>query len=224
MDIKNLRPAKEFALQYGFKAIIFGPPGSGKTPISNTAPRPVMLATEPGLLSMRGSNVPTWLAPTPEKINEFFDWFFNSNEVKNFDTIVIDSISQMAEVYLQSALASNKHGLKAYGEMATETIKQLRKLYFTQQKHTYLIAKEEKLEESGIQIRRPYMPGKQLPIELPHMYDAVLHLAIQNVPGMGQIKAFRCQGSMDVIARDRTGSLAEFEPPDFGALVRKAMS
>jgi len=72
MDQRDLRQAKEFAQMYGCKAIIFGGTGSGKTPISNTCIRPVMLACEPGLLSMRSSTIPTYPAQTPEKIDEFF--------------------------------------------------------------------------------------------------------------------------------------------------------
>lgn len=224
MNMQSLRPARDFAINFGVKAVIYGPAGSGKTPIINTAPRPVMLACEPGLLSMRGSNVPTWQGYTPETIDEFFKWFFGSTETKNFDTLAVDSTSHMADIYLQAALKTNKHGLAAYGEMATETLKHLNTLYYTRQKHTYLIAKQEIISENGITLKRPYYPGKQLPVELPHKYDQILQLDIQNVPGVGQTKAFRCQGSIDVLARDRTGMLAEFEPPDFSKLVQKAMS
>lgn len=223
MNIRDLKPARDFAQCFGIKAVIFGPAGSGKTPIINTAPRPVLLACEPGLLSMRGSNVPTWQGYTPETINAFFQWFFNSEETKNFDTLAVDSTSHMAEIYLQAAHKTNKHGLAAYGEMATETLKHLNTLYYTRQKHTYLIAKQEIINENGLTLKRPYYPGRQLPIELPHKYDQILQLDIQNVPGVGQRKAFRCQSSIDVLARDRTGQLSEFEPPDFAAIVRKAM-
>jgi hypothetical protein len=220
----SLRPARDFAVNFGCKAVIYGPAGSGKTPIINTAPRPVMLACEPGMLSMRGSSVPTWQAQTPEQINDFFKWFFGSDETKNFDTLAIDSTSHMAEIYLQAALKTNKHGLAAYGEMATETLKHLNTLYYTRYKHTYLIAKQEIISENGLTIKRPYYPGRQLPVELPHKFDQILQLDIQNVPGVGQVKSFRCQGSIDVLARDRTGMLAEFEPPNFDLLVKKAMS
>src|SRR6266550_5669972 len=115
MDQRSLRPARDFAINFGVKAVIYGPAGSGKTPIINTAPRPVMLACEPGLLSMRGSTVPSWQGYTPETIDEFFKWFFNSTETKNFDTLAVDSTSHMADIYLQAALKTNKHGLQAYG-------------------------------------------------------------------------------------------------------------
>ena len=224
MNITNLRPAKEFAVQFGFKSIIYGPPGSGKTPLLNTASRPLLLACEPGLLSMRNSNIPTYQAYDVKSIDEFFAWFFNSAETKNFDTLGVDSVSQMADIYLQDALKHNKHGLKAYGEMATLTMEQLRSVYFTRYKHTYLIAKETVInDENGFKMKKPYFPGQQLPVEIPHMYDAILHLGIHNISSAGQQKSFQCVGSSDILARDRTGSLAEYEPPDFGKLVEKAM-
>lgn len=223
MNLTNLRPARDFAVAFGVKSVVFGPAGSGKTPVINTCPRPVMLACEPGLLSMRNSTVPTWAAQTATQIDEFFAWFFKSNEVKNFDTLAIDSTSQMAEIYLVEAERTNKHGLAAYGEMNRQVLKHLETLYYFPQKHTYLIAKQEIITENGLTIKRPYYPGKELPIKLPHKYDQILQLDLQSVPNVGTVKAFRCRSSINVIARDRTGQLDEFEPPDFAALVKKAM-
>lgn len=226
MNLNSLKPAKDFAVQYGCKALVYGPPGSAKTPIINTCPRPLMLACEPGMLSMRGSNVPTFQAFTSKLIDEFFKWFLESNERKNFDTLALDSISQMADIYLQEALsgtssAGNKrHGLQAYGEMATKVMNHLRPVFFTQNIHTYLICKEG--TKDGM--RWPYCPGQQLLTEVPHLFDFILHLGVQNVPGMGQTSAFRCNQSLDVLARNRTGNLNDFEQPNFGVLVKKAMS
>src|ERR1019366_1373634 len=122
MQMSDLRAAGDFAKTFGVKLLCYGPPGSAKTPMCNYAPRPLLLATEPGLLSMRGSTVPTYEASTPAKINDFFKWFFSSVETKNFDTLCIDSVSQMADVFLQQSLKDNKHGMKAYGEMAESTM------------------------------------------------------------------------------------------------------
>lgn len=175
---------------------------------------------------MRGSNVPTFQAFTGAAIDEFFKWFHDSAERKNFDTLAIDSISQMADIFLQEALkgtsnaGNKKHGLAAYGDMATKVTNILRPVFFTQNIHTYLIAKEG--TKDGM--RWPYMPGQQLLVEVPHLFDFILHLGIQNIPGMGQISAFRCNQAIDVLARSRTGNLNDFEEPHFGKLVTKAMS
>lgn len=226
MDAKDLKPARDFARMYGCKAVVFGGTGSGKTPIFNTAPRPLLLACEPGLLSLRSSTIPTYYADTGAKIDEFFKWFFNSNEHKNFDTLGIDSASFMADVYLTeiekgtSKAGNKKHGLQAYGDMARAVMDHLRPLYYTQQKHAYIICKEEIVADQ----KRPYFPGQMLNKEVPGLYDFVLHLGIKNVPGQGQVKAFQCQETFDVMSRNRTGNLNEYEPPNFSALVQKAMS
>lgn len=226
MNAADLKPAKDFALMSGCKALIYGPPGSAKTPLITTAPRPVMLATEAGMLSMKGSNVPTWQAFTPARIDEFFKWLFNSAESKNFDTVAIDSAPQMADIYLQASLngtsSSGKkvHGLAAYGEMATAVMDHLRPLYYMQQKHTYVICKETEVSN----MKRPYFPGQQLNVDVPHLYDFVLHLGIKNVPSMGQTLAFQCNQTYDVLARNRTGNLNDYEAPNFSQLVAKAMT
>jgi len=221
MNLRDLRPAQEFAQRMGVKSVVYGPAGSGKTPIINTAPRPLLLATEPGLLSMRGSTVPTYIADTGAKIDDFFKWFFESTETKNFDTIAIDSGTQIAETYLKEAEKTNKHGLAAYGVANANTLKHLETLYFMAQKHVYLIGKQS-VEADGS--KKPYWPGKELPTKLPHMYDQILHLDIHNVPGVGQVGSFQCAQTFDIMARDRTGMLGQYEEPDFGKLVRKVMS
>lgn len=226
MNLSDAKPAGQFANSTGFKAIVYGAPGSAKTPLVNTAPRPFLLFCEAGMLSMKGSNIPAYEAYTGDKIDEFFKWWHSSSETKNFDTLAIDSASQMADIYLQEAMngksksGGKKHGLAAYGEMADEAMKHLRPLFYQKEKHTYIICKQT--IEDGV--KKPYFLGKQLPTEVPHLYDAILHLGIHNVPSVGQVLSFQCRQSIDTIARDRSGNLMEYEPPDFGAVVRKAMT
>lgn len=231
MDIRDLKAAGDHALMFGVKALIYGAAGTGKTPLLNTAPRPILLATEPGLLSMRGSTIPTYEAYTPQRIDDFFKWFFLSAETKNFDTLGIDSASQIADIYLNAALSgksssgNKKHGLAAYGEMADSTMEHLRTLFYAKEKHTYVICKEEIADVDYQSLRRPYFPGKVLPIQVPHLYDFIIRLTKTNVPNMvGEQLTFQCMGNMNVLARNRTGNLNEFEEPHFGRLVLKAMT
>lgn len=218
MNQSDLKPAREFAIKFGAKCIIYGPPGSAKTPIINTCPRPVLLAVEPGLLSMRTSNVPTWMATNKARIDEFFKWFELSSEAKNFDTLAIDSTSQMCNIALDES--KQKHGLAQYGEMADYVWPYMQRLYYMREKHMYLIAKEELTVDGK---RRPSFPGQQLPRDVPHLYDCILRLSKVAIPNIGETLAFQCNGTIDVIARNRTGTLADYEPPDFNALVKKVM-
>lgn len=233
MNINDLKPARDHATMFGCKCIVYGPAGGGKTPLISTAPRPLLLSIEPGLLSMRNSDVPTYVAHDAKSIDEFFKWFFNSAETKNFDTLAVDSGSYMADVYLQASLkgtsnaGNKKHGMQAYGEMATNTMEHLRTLFYVKQKHIYLICKEEIADVEYQSLRRPYFPGKVLNIDVPFLYDFILRLAKYNaIPGAppGEHLAFQCVGNMNILARNRTGNLNEFEPPHFGNLINKAIN
>lgn len=226
MQMSQLRPAYACATQYGVKALGYGGPGSGKTPLIRTAPRPVVCVTEPGLLSLRDWDGPVWEAYTPAAIDEFFLWASTSAEAANFDTICVDSLSQMAEVYLGAALKTHKHGLKAYGEMSEKVMGHVTTLYYMQNKHAYLIAKQMLTEEGGgMKKKRPYFPGNELNVKVPHLYDEILHIGVMQIPGVaGQQRAIRTLETLEVTARDRSGRLAECEPCDLSALFAKCMS
>lgn len=226
MQMSQLKPASSFALNVGYKAVAYGPPGEGKTPLIKTAPRPVLLICEPGMLSMRDAhNIPAWEGYTVAKCMEFFNWLKGSNEAKNFDTVCVDSFSQFAEIVLKEALKSNKHGLKAYGEMAETVMDIANLLFYMPQKHVYLIAKQTQIEEGGVMKRRPYFPGQELNVKVPHLFDAILHIAKAQIPGIIQPQlAIRTAGTIDITARDRSGRLNELEPPDLSALIAKAMA
>lgn len=226
MNASQLKPASSFAKQYGVKMIAYGPPGEGKTPLVNTAPRPVLAFVEPGMLSMRTSNVPTWDATTPAKADEFFDWVFRSPELRNFDTICIDSASELAEMYLNEEKARNRNKLQAYGLMAQRAMAHFRGLYYIEQKHVYLICKQGKREVDAETVEKaPYFPGQELNVQVPHLYDLIAHIAKARIPGVqGEPLAIRCKGTFGVSARDRSGKLNEFEPPNLSDLFAKCMA
>lgn len=225
MQANQLQPAGKLAQRFGVKAVCYGGPGSGKTPLLNTAPRAVLCAVEPGLLSMRDSQVMTWEAYTRPKIKEFCDWLFGSAEAKNFDTVGFDSISQVAEIILTDELdpKKNKDGRAAYGKMSIAVMEIVNALYYLPQKHVYLIAKQG--IEDGTGMKKPYFPGQDLNVKIPHMYDEILHLGLHQVPGMmAPIRAIRTAGDFQHTARDRSGRLAELEEPHLTKLFQKAMS
>lgn len=238
MKTSDLKPVSSLVQRYGVKCLAYGPPGGGKTPAIMSAPRPVLLVTEPGLMSMRGSTIPAWEGYTAEKIAEFFAWCGQSAETKNFDTICIDSISQLAEIILIKCLGSNKDGRKAYGELSQKVMEYVDQLYFMPQKHVYIIAKESKQEElvwsfSGpmpvqtpVMKKLPYFPGQDLNIKVPHRYDEIIRVAKGSIPGVqGEHRYFRTNGpDSELVVRDRSGRLNEYEPQDLSALFAKAMS
>lgn len=225
MNASQLKPASELARKFGAKCIIYGPPGMAKTPISASAPRPVLCSVEPGLASMRKSNIPTWEADTPAKIEEFLKWVHGSAETQNYDTFCLDSISEIAEVFLRQELARNSHGMKAYGAMATRVMKIVRDLFYMPNKHVYLIAKQGFRDESFVNTAIPGFPGKELEKEIPHLFDEIFYINKQMVPGQPrEVLAIRTQPISGIMARDRSGNLDELEPPNLTAIFNKCMA
>lgn len=226
----EIRPAKEFALRFGVKTVVYGGPGVGKTPLISTAPRPLLMITEPGMLSMRKSEIPTYAAFSIDKMKNFFEWLKLSNEAKNFDTIGIDSGSQLSERIVEERMsAGNKsggeaHGLKVYGEMARMTMKWFNDLYFMPEKHIVIVTKLESKEINDVIYKRPYFPGKELPVRVPHLFDGVWQLGRFNIPGHGEQRALKTSETFDALGRDRSGNLAEYEPPDLTRVFAKCMA
>lgn len=233
VNLSDFRPAREFALQFGVKAVVYGGPGSGKTPIcSVTAPRACLVITEPGMLSMRKSDVPTFPAFNSTRFEEFVTWGTSSTEARNFDSFVIDSISQAAERKVDEELGTKtsagneQHGQRAYGKMSRFIMEQLNKLYFLPQKHIILITKLQNFELNGVMYKRPYFPGRELPVRVPHLFDLVTCLGDWNIPGVmpSPTKAFRTKEQFDMMGRDRSGNLLEYEPPNMSQLIAKCMA
>ena len=225
MKLSDLQPMSKLAKRFGVKSVVYGGPGTGKTPIIVTAPRPIVCVVEPGTLSARNSSfdtVPAFEANEDSKIKDFFKWICESNEAKGFDTIGIDSATQMAEIFLKGELQRNKDGRRAYGEMARAVKDIFDKLYYLPNKHIYLIAKQG--EDDITKKKKPYFPGQELNVYVPHLFDEVLQLGFHQIPGQQQpIQSFKCKESFDAVARDRSGNLAEFEPPNLTHIFNKCM-
>lgn len=226
MNLASLKPASELAQRFGVKSIIYGAPGTAKTPLMATCPNAVALIVEPGMLTMRGeTHLQCWQATDVKGINEFFTWIFQSAEAKKFDTVCVDSVSQMAEMILTAELPFHKNKMQAYGELSIKVMGLLEGLFYMPQKHVYLIAKQSFGDENGITVKRPYFPGKDLNIKVPHLYDEVFHIARCKVPGQNtETLAIRTAESFGITARDRSGKLAELEFPHMGQIFTKCMS
>lgn len=222
---RDFRPIGQLAQVMGVKCVTFGKPGTGKTPFLLTAPQAAGMICEPGLLSVRGANsVMAAARYTRQEIEDWFAWVFGSNERKQYHTLFIDSVSQWAEIEVKYQLSKNRDGRMAYGEMARNVIDKLEKLYFLPECHILLICKLEVTDggENGL-VQRPYLPGKELHVRMPHMFDEILWLDYFDIPGHGRQRALRCWPTYNAVCRDRSGRLNEYEPANFGHIVQQCM-
>lgn len=219
----KLVPMNQIAHALGHKVLCYSGPGVGKTPVMLSAPNAMALVTEPGVKSVRNSTMPTFEAfNNPKAIRDWWEWVKGSNEVRKFETLCIDSASELAECLLRDWLTKKKDGRAAYGEMAEEVYNILAGLFFLRGPNVFLTAKQDDKPDDGTGRQRPYFPGKELHIKVPHLYDMIFHLETIVLNDGTKAKAFRTADNPNCVARDRSGMLNEFEPADLAYIFRKA--
>ena len=201
--------------------LVYGHAGAGKTTLAASMPRPIIISAEGGLLSIQGAALPYIEVSSMDALREAFDYVSGEHGAE-FDSIVLDSISEIAEVVLVHEKAVNKDGRAAYGEMAVQMTSIIRAFRDLPGKHVLMTAKVEKSQdETGRILYSPSMPGNKVGQSLPYFFDEVLALRVEkDAEGVAQ-RALMCDSDGLWLAKDRSGKLDAWEAPDIGAVINK---
>jgi hypothetical protein len=234
----QLRSVNQLTQANGVKCIVYGKAKIGKTMLVGTAPRPVIISAERGLLSLRKDfgHLPGIEITCLQDLINVHAWAFGSAEAKQFDTICLDSISEIAEVVLIAAKEQAKadaaktrkgvNGFQAYTDLNDQIMKVFRDFRDFAHKHVLFIAKEEwdKDEQTGMYMFRPSMPGKQLTMQLPYMFDEIFQINKFKDNNNMEFRALRTRSDNQNVAGDRSGRLDEWERPDLGSIFQKILA
>jgi hypothetical protein len=202
--------------------IVYGMAGAGKTSLIPTLPNPIALSAEGGLLSIKDADIPYIEIGSIADLHDAYAFLANSEEAKGFQSVALDSISEVAEVVLNAELKANKDGRAAYGELNTKMTELIRAFRDLPGKHVYMSAKLEKSQdEMGKLLFNPAMPGKSLTQGLPYFTDLVLALRVERDADGNSQRALMCNSDGVWQAKDRSGKLDQWETPDLGALIGK---
>jgi hypothetical protein len=207
----------------GVKTLIYGKAGIGKTVLCSTAPSPIILSAERGLLSLRKLHVPYIEVSTMAMLRAALT-FLTSPQGQQFLTICLDSVSEIAEVVLAHELATNTNGQRAYGDMAKEILKLFRDcrdlprhVVFTAQMGNY------KDGQTGMVMYGPSFPGQQLDQKVPYMFDEMFQLLSFKDAQGADFRVLRTQPDNQNEAKDRSGVLSQWEYPDLNSIFNKIM-
>ena len=203
------------------KMLAYGQAGSGKTSLIPTLPTAVILSAEGGLLSIAHKEIPFLEISDMDALREAYKWLAESDEAKQFASVAIDSISEIAEVCLGKEKAIAKDPRAAYGEMQT-TMAEIIRSFRDLPKHILMTAKLEKAQdEMGRMLYSPSMPGNKTGQSLPYYFDIVAALRVEkDAEGVTQ-RAMMLESDGLWQAKDRSGKLAVWEAPDLGEIIRK---
>ena len=206
------------------RLLVYGAAGAGKTSLIPTLPAPLVLSAEGGLLSIKGADVPFLEIKTIDDLKEAYQWLTESEEAAQFQSVALDSISEIAEVVLTAEKATAKDPRKAYGALQDQMQMIIRAFRDLPGKHVYFSAKMEKAEdETGRILYAPSMPGNKLAQQLPYFFDEVLALRVEkDAEGVPQ-RALMCASDGLWSAKDRSGRLDAWEGADLGAVIEKIM-
>jgi len=208
---------------HGVKCLVYGHAGAGKTSLIPTLPAPIVLSAEGGLLSIADADVPFIEIGSMADLMEAYQWLTESADAKGFQSVALDSISEIAEVVLAEELKRNKDGRAAYGELNAKMADLIRAFRDLPGKHVYFTAKCEKAQdETGKMLYAPSMPGKTLTMQLPYFFDLVMALRIEK-DGEGTTHRMLMTDSDGTWqAKNRAaGKLDMWEAPDLGAIIAK---
>lgn len=209
----------------GINTMVYGLSGTGKTRLLATAPYPIVLSAENGLLSIKKLNLPYIKVTSYAELLAIYHMIIGGDtRFANFWTIGLDSVSEIAEQVLAYEMANNTNGQRAYGEMATQVMDLLRKFRDIANRHIVFIAKQGRFvdQATGAALWGPLMPGRQLDQQLPYLFDEVLQLNNYTDPATGTITEWlRTRRDNQNEAKDRSGLLAPAEPANLAALFQK---
>jgi hypothetical protein len=217
----QLKRTKEATAQ-AVKLLVYGQAGAGKTSLIPTLPKPVILSAEGGLLSIADTNLPFIEITSMDDLREAYKWLASSAESREFESVALDSISEIAEVVLNAEKKINKDPRAAYGAMQEQMADIIRGFRDLPGKHVYMSAKLEKTQdEMGRVLYAPSMPGNKTGQSLPYFFDEVLALRVEkDAEGMTR-RALMTDGDGLWLAKDRSGKLEVWEDADLGDIIRK---
>ena len=220
----NFSTTDKEAATNGVKVLVYSESGVGKTVLCATAPNPIILSAESGLLSLKKFSIPVIKIATLADLEEAYKWFLAGKQgAKDFRTICLDSLTEMGEVILANAKLGVKDPRQAYGELIEKVTKQIKQFRDLQGVNVYMAAKMEKTKDelSGMTLFGPSMPGQKMGQALPYLFDEVFNLRIMQTTDGQKYRALVTQPDMQYVAKDRSGTLAAIEPPNLAKVFDK---
>lgn len=210
----------------GIKLVLYGASGSGKTVMAASAPNPIYISAEKGMLSLANRDIPYMEVKTLKSLEDAFKYCKECDS----DTIVIDSLSEVTQACLdeftKTMIKESSTGKidkrQAYGKIAEKIGNMIRNFRDLDGKNVIFIAKERRIddEEGNAVAYEAYLPGKVLPFDLPYLVDEVFCLQITR---KGE-RYIQTASDYKRICKDRSGTLANPEQIDFKLIFEKIIA
>lgn len=216
----NLRSTSTVAAD-GLKVLVYAGSGAGKTTLIGSLPSPIIISAEAGLLSLADYDIPFIEVTDMASLKEAYS-FVSSKEASKFQSVAIDSISEIAEVVLSAEKKIAKDVRQAYGQLQEQVTDLIRAFRDLSGKNVYMSAKMEKSQdEHGRMMYGPSMPGTKLGQQLPFYFDEVFALRVEKDEEGKIVRMLQTEADPSYVAKDRSGKLDSWEQADLGFIINK---
>jgi len=216
--------------QNGIKIALFGESGAGKTWQISTLRRPFVISTEGGLLTLvrSGKDIPYVEARTVEELAEARIALNSDDYYDSYDTIVIDSVSELADLHMMKIKGEGKaRGWDIYTQTQDKVNEELRKFFSIEGKDIVMIFKLGRIEDkdTGRVSYSPFVNSSNFSSKIPYLFNEVLAMRSQKTAdkdGNPYIDRWiQCVNDGRWACKDQSGYLADEEYADLGYIIDK---
>ncbi len=188
------------------KLLVYGAAGVRQNKLNPNDAKADYLVRRSWVLSIASADLPFLAIKSMDDLREAYSWLTTSDDAKGYKSIALDSISEIAEVCLESEKAKAKDPRQAFGEMATTMAQVIRMFRDIPDRHVLFTAKLDKSQdETGRMLYAPSMPGNKTGQALPYYFDIVAALRVEKDADGNAQRALMCDTDGLWQAKDRSG-------------------
>lgn len=199
------------------KIAIYGGAGVGKTRLCATAPKPLIISAEHGLLSLRNDAADYVEIKTFKDLQDAYN--YSKSAECAYQTICLDSASEIAETVLADFKKDEKDGRQAYLKMGEAMIHMIRNFRDIPSRNVVFNFKMKMVEddETGSILYVPMAPGRMIGQQVPYMFDEVFCMQSKK----DGTRFLQTQADRQRFCKDRSGSLDKEEQPNLTYIIDK---
>lgn len=212
MEIKTYDPQDHY-----IKALIYGPSGAGKTRFAGTAKNAIFASAEGGLLSIADYKPQYKDVKAVSDLVELYT-FLKKGDHK-FDTVIIDSISEVNEIIKLEIEKKNGRSmqLQDWGDLGKK-IRDIFRKFRDLPMHVVFIAQEQYITDAErIEKVVPSLNGKSAS-DIAYFMDVVGYAHV-DADGKEWIET---SANRRYLTKDRSGKIGNTTPKDFEEWKKKA--
>ena len=209
----------------GLKIALFGESGAGKTFQIASLDNPIIISAEKGLLTLQmlGVDAPYIEVKSYGDLCDAYTWITDEENIGSWNTLVIDSVSEVAEVVLADYKKTNKDPRKAYSDMMDAVMDAIRGFMNIENKDMVFIFKAGRIADAdtGRTTYSPYTPSDKFAAKMPYLFDEVLAIRTTKDAEGNLQRYIQTVNDGNWNCKDRSGILGAYEEADLGKLINR---